>query len=131
MLTKSKRQWIEADKAAIKKPPKYRNKRCQDSRGRWFDSKLEQENHLALEAEFNGRHTVVMRQVSLIVIDGPKPVRMVIDHVIYNHSNPGPEFYDTKGREPTRAWINKARALYERYGIRVVALGKGLKAIDY
>ena len=134
MPTKSKQAWLDAKKAAkVAKPPKHRNVRCQDS-GRWFDSKLERANHLALERIYG--KASVLRQVSFVVVDGPKKVRLIVDHVIVERSFCGDDFprfrlYDTKGKAPTRDWINKARMLQEKHGLKIVAIGKNLKEIDY
>jgi len=102
---------------------KYGNVRCQDDRGRWFDSKAERRNQLRLESEFDGK---VLRQVSLILIDGDKPVRMRIDHMpILETQDDGrfvARFFDTKGAAPTREWENKRRLLLEKMGICVDVL---------
>lgn len=131
MTTAAKQFLIDATRAAKpKRGTKYRNTRCQDVSGRWFDSKLERENHLRIEEMARGKGIRVSRQVSFIVIDGEKPVRMVVDHVVAL-ADGVIELYDTKGRKPTREWINKARAIKASLGLDVRAIGKNLKYIDY
>jgi len=134
LTTKAKAQWVAAIKVAKdKKRPKFGNVRCQDKDGRPFDSKRERENHLALERMYGKRD--VMRQISFVIVDGPKKVRLIVDHVVLNPrrgaDRPEISLYDTKGKAPTRDWINKARMLQEKHGLRIIAIGKGLKEIGY
>ena len=133
-IPKAKLQLLVAIKAANgKKRPKFGNVRCQEG-SRWFDSKLERANHLALERIYG--KASVLRQVSFVVVDGPKKVRLIVDHVIVERSFCGDDFprfrlYDTKGKAPTRDWINKARMLEEKHGLKIVAIGKNLKEMEY
>jgi len=93
------------------KPEKKKSKRgncwCKDARGRSFQSKMERDNHLMLERQHQSTGNVVLRQVSIIVSDGPKPTRHVIDHVVlytvaFGRRNPRIAFADTKGRITTQ-----------------------------
>ena len=101
---------------------KYNNQPCVDERGRKYDSKAEKANHLKLEA--SGRP--VLRQVSLIVSDGESPVRMRIDHAEVVETDGDTvrlRFYDTKGMAATADWKNKAKALWNNFGIKVHIMG--------
>ena len=133
-IPKAKRELLAQIQAAkVKKRPKFGNLRCQEG-SRWFDSKLERVNHLALETMYGERN--VMRQVSFVIVDGPKKVRMIIDHVVIERDYAGDAYpllalFDTKGKSPTRDWINKARMLQEKHGLKIVAIGKNLKEMEY
>ena len=134
-IPKAKRELLAQIQAAkVKKRPKFGNLRCQEGI-RWFDSKLERVNHLALETMYGERN--VMRQVSFVIVDGPKKVRMIIDHVVLVARLDGYDkcprlwLFDTKGKAPTRDWINKARMLQEKHGLKIVAIGKNLKEMEY
>jgi len=124
LTTKAQAQWADAIKAAKgKKPPKHRNVRCQDKDGRWFDSKRERENHLALEKEHGARN--VRRQVRLMYHDGEHPLYMYVDHAVnisFGRFGRGAWiYYDTKGRI-TQSWKNKAKMLKDNYGIEIEIL---------
>lgn len=113
----------EADETPAKKPSKYGNQRCVDHRGRRFDSKLERENHLALER----LHFSVLRQVSFPVDDAGE-TRMRVDHlVIHEVMDDGRfvgEFADSKG-VVTNAWDTKRIHFRDKYGVDITVLGKG------
>lgn len=89
------------------KPSKWRNVRCEDSDGRKFASKMERDCILAIE-DVLGKERV-MRQVSIIVDDGPNPVRYVADAMIKLH---GEVFLlDVKGGPTTATFRLKEKLL--------------------
>ena len=130
------------------KGPKYKNRRCQDERGRWFDSEGERRSQLWLERVETWR---VRRQESIIVSDGPTPVRMRVDHVVSRkhislihlpstiEGTPvclhvtGPVtanepdglhsaiaiYFDTKGGPLKDAWIVRAKQAWNNLGIMI------------
>jgi hypothetical protein len=98
------RKQLRAQGVAL--PPtssKMLNKRCKDALGRSFDSIAERDNHLALEKDYiREAGYIVLRQVSVIVSDGPVRRRRIIDHAVLARTDNKGEyvirFFDTKGR---------------------------------
>ncbi len=106
------------------KPNKYRNEPCQDKDGRKFDSKKERAIQGLLEMDPD--NAAVLRQVSIIVSDGAKPVRMRLDHLVITEVHKDGSFCayfaDTKGMEPTQGWKDKVKMLENSTGLKVKVL---------
>ena len=100
---------------------KWRNVPCLGAGGEKFDSKHERAVYEAQKAKYKA----VLRQVSIPLGQG---VRMRIDSMTIREVLADGWFVarltDAKGKA-TREWINKAKWLFDKYGLEVIQVKRG------